>query len=135
MDQFAVASSAVLDLLWQHEDFCAHFDALGYDLRAVAKLVPTVFRSAYLKFRAGISTIELEDLQQDAIDELMLQMVRNPTFVDVWRTWDDDYRDQFLEHQAEEPLGMRLAERYPEQAKAAYCEAFDAWLAENADED
>ncbi len=128
MDQFEMASSAVLDCLWQNETFPDHFYQAGYDLREAAKLISQVFRDAYLTFRASVPTDALENLQQDVIDELMLQMVRNPAFIDVWRAWSSDYREHFLDQQSEQPLAVRLAQTYPEQAARIYKDAFDAWL-------
>jgi hypothetical protein len=88
-----------------------------------------VFLDAYVKFRAHVPDSELESIQQDVIDQIMLQMVRNPAFIDVWRNWTPDEQDNFLEEQVEEPLALALAERYFDEAQSAYREAFDAYLA------
>ncbi|MBN1285908.1 MAG: hypothetical protein JXB47_10960 [Anaerolineae bacterium] len=128
MDSFVIASSMVLDRLWEDEAFWAHFDAAGYDLRAAAKLIPIVFRQAYIDFCARVPAERLAELQQEAIDQLMLQMVRSPSFIEIWPNWDEAYQEQFLEEQAEPALGVRLAALYPEPAQQAYCAAFDAYL-------
>jgi hypothetical protein len=129
MKHYEIACSALLDHLWEDEDFRAYFHDEGYDLRAVAKLVRTVFLGAYLKFRECVPAGELESIQQDVIDHIMLQMVRNPAFIDVWRNWTPDEQDSFLEEQVEEPLALALADRYPGEAQSAYREAFDTYLA------
>jgi hypothetical protein len=129
MKHYEIACSALLDYQWEDEDFRTHFHDAGYDLRATAKLVRTVFLDAYVKFRAHVPDGELESIQQDVIDQIMLQMVRNPAFIDVWRNWTPDEQDNFLEEQVEEPLALALAERYFDEAQSAYREAFDAYLA------
>lgn len=133
MDSFLIASSMVLDQLWEHDDFWEHFDSAGYDLRAAAKLIPGVFRQAYVDFCSQVPADPLAEMQQDAIDQIMLQMVRSTSFLEIWPNWDEDFQDQFLEEQAEPLLGIQLANKYPEKAKKIYCDAFEAYLTETAE--
>lgn len=132
MDQFTIASSAVLDLLWDDPAFRAHFHASGYELRDLARLLDAVFRPAYLRFRESVPENERDIIWRGVVEELVLELLENPAFMSAWRDWDSEYRQNFMAVQAEHPFGVRLAKLYTDAARAAYQQAFDAYRKANA---
>ncbi len=135
MDPFTIASSAVLDYLWDDPAFREHFYAHGYELRDLAPLVVDVFRTAYLRFRKSIPPEELKIIRRKVIEELMLELVKNPAFMEAWHAWDRTYQERFLAEQSERPFALRLLKLYAEEASAAYKQAFDAALGADSSEE
>jgi hypothetical protein len=121
---YCKAASAILDTLWDDQDFRAFFYDLGYDLGDLGAVTHDVFVPAYLTIKRLLQGGALEMLEAQVTEDLLAPLYNRPHFREMWEAWDQATRDEFLREQSEMQLGMLVAMAYDGQLADAYKQAF-----------
>ncbi len=121
---YCKAASAVLDTLWESDDFRDFFYDLGYELAELGPLTHDVFVPAYLKIKRLLQGGELEMLEAQVTEDILGPLYDRPSFREIWEAWDQATREEFVREQSEMELGRLLVMVYDVQLDAAYRQAF-----------
>ena len=121
---YCKAASAVLDTLWESDDFRDFFYSLGYELAELGPLTHDVFVPAYLKIRRALQGGELEMLEAQVTEDIIGPLYDQPNFREAWEAWDQPTREEFVLEQSEMELGRLLVLVYDVQLDEAYRQAF-----------
>jgi hypothetical protein len=124
---YCKAASAVLDVLWENDDFRDFFYELGYELAELGPLTHDVFVPAYLKVKRTLQGGELEMLEAQVTEDILGPLYDRPSFRDIWEAWDQPTREAFVREQSEMELGRLLVMVYDTQLDEAYRQAFIAY--------
>ncbi|MBN2303974.1 MAG: hypothetical protein JXQ72_05830 [Anaerolineae bacterium] len=130
---YCKAASAVLDTLWQDEDFRVFFHRQGCDLGDLGRLTHDVFVPAYLRVKRGLEGGTLEMLETQVVDDLLMPLYARDTFRAMWESWDQATRDMFLREQSEMQLSELLVQVYGGRLVEAYRQAFQKYSDQNSD--
>ena len=121
---YCKAASAVLDTLWESEDFRDFFYELGYELAELGPLTHDVFVPAYLSVKRTLQGGELEMLEAQVTEDMLAPLYDRPSFREIWEAWDQATREEFLHEQSEMQLAQLLMMVYAPQMDEAYRGAF-----------
>jgi hypothetical protein len=121
---YCKAASAILDVLWESDDFRDFFYSLGYELAELGPLTHDVFVPAYLKIRHALQGGELEMLEAQVTEDIIGPLYDQPNFREAWEAWDQPTREEFVLEQSEMELGRLLVLVYDVQLDEAYRQAF-----------
>jgi hypothetical protein len=110
---YCKAASAVLDTLWESEDFRDYFYELGYDLAELGPLTHDVFVPAYLAVKVT--------------EDILGPLYDRPSFRDIWEAWDQEMREAFVREQSEMELARLLLMVYDVQLSDSFQRAFAAY--------
>ncbi len=128
MQVYDKAASVVLDTLWDDVEFRSFFYALNYSLNDLGPLIREVFVPAYLRVRRSLQGGELEMLEAQVTEDLLAPLYDRPTFREMWESWDQATKEEFLRAQSEMQLGQLLVLVYDTQLAEAYKQAFLEYL-------
>jgi len=128
MQVYDKAASVVLDTLWDDAEFRSFFHALDYSLNDLGPLIHEVFVPAYLRVRRSLQGGELEMLEAQVTEDLLAPLYDRPNFRELWESWDQATREEFLREQSEMQLGQLLVMVYDSQLAEAYKQAFLEYL-------
>ncbi len=121
---YCKAASAVLDILWESDDFREfHYD-LGYELAELGPLTHDVFVPAYLRIKRLLQGGELEMLEAQVTEDMLAPLYDRPSFREIWEAWDQATREEFVREQSEMELARLLVMVYDTQLDEAYRQAF-----------
>jgi hypothetical protein len=121
---YCKAASAVLDILWESDDFREfHYD-LGYELAELGPLTHDVFVPAYLRIKQLLQGGELEMLEAQVTEDMLAPLYDRPSFREIWEAWDQATREEFVREQSEMELARLLVMVYDTQLDEAYRQAF-----------
>lgn len=121
---YCKAASAVLDTLWDDQDFRSFFYDLGYELSDLGPLTHDVFVPAYLSIKRLLRGGELEMLEAQVTEDLLAPLYDRPNFREIWSAWDQATRDAFLREQSEMHLAQMLVMVYDARLADAYKQSF-----------
>ena len=121
---YCKAASAVLDTLWDDQDFRSFFYDLGYELSDLGPLTHDVFVPAYLSIKRLLRGGELEMLEAQVTEDLLAPLYDRPNFREIWEAWDQATRDAFLREQSEMQLAQMLVMVYDARLVEAYKQSF-----------
>ncbi len=121
---YCKAASAVLDTLWDDQDFRNFFYDLGYELSDLGPLTHDVFVPAYLSIKRLLRGGELEMLEAQVTEDLLAPLYDRATFREIWEAWDQATRDAFLREQSEMHLANMLVMVYDARLADAYKQSF-----------
>jgi hypothetical protein len=121
---YCKAASAVLDTLWDDQDFRNFFYDLGYELSDLGPLTHDVFVPAYLSIKRLLRGGELEMLEAQVTEDLLAPLYDRPNFREIWEAWDQATRDAFLREQSEMQLAQMLVMVYDARLVEAYKQSF-----------
>jgi hypothetical protein len=124
---YCKAASAVLDTLWESDDFRDFFYELGYELAELGPLTHDVFVPAYLQFKHTLQGGELEMLEAQVTEDMLAPLYDRPSFREIWEAWDQATREEFVREQSEMELARLLVMVYDAQLDEAYRQAFVAY--------
>ncbi len=121
---YCKAASAVLDALWEDDDFREFFYSKGYELSDLGPLTHDVFVPAYLSVKRMLHGGELELLEAEIAQDVLGPLYDRPSFRAVWESWDQSTREEFLREQSETKLGLLLVRVHSGWLMDAYTQAF-----------
>lgn len=130
MSAYTKAASFILDTLWQDDGFREHFHRLGVSLADLGHLVDTVFVPAYLWFKRSLDPADLARLQKSVVVPLIIPLLRQPSFREMWEQWDQATQLAFVREQTELPLAKLLIQVYHQQLDAAFRQAYARYSAQ-----
>ena len=122
---YCKAASAVLDALWQDDEFRDFFYVRGYELSDLGPLTHDVFVPAYLSVKRMLRGGELELLEAEIAQDVLGPLYDRPSFRAVWESWDQATRDEFLREQSEMKLGLLLVRVHSGRLADVYIQAFN----------
>ncbi len=129
MSAYTTAASYILDTLWQSEGFREHFHRQGVSLIDLGPLTQSVFVPAYLRFKRSLDPADLARLQKSVVVPLIVPLLRQPDFREMWQQWDQATQLTFVREQTELPLAKLLIQVYHQQLDAAFREAYAHYVA------
>lgn len=121
---YCKAASLVLDELWEDDHFRDFFYLYDYGLAELGPLTHGVFVPAYRRVKALLRGGELEMLEAQVTEDLLAPLYDRPNFREMWESWDQETREEFLLEQSEMQLAQLLMMVYDTQMDEAYREAF-----------
>lgn len=129
MSFYNQAASAVLDMLWDDADFREYFHQRGADLTKLGPLTPEVFVPAYVAVRQSLDAEGLSLLEAQVTEDLLDPYWDRPGFREIWNSWDEQTRNEFIQAQSEEQLARLLVQMFAETFDAAYRAAYEGYCA------
>lgn len=121
---YCKAASAVLDILWESDNFREFYYDLGYELAELGPLTHDVFVPAYLRIKRMLQGGELEMLEAQVTEDMLAPLYDRPSFREIWEAWDQATREEFVREQSEMELARLLVMVYDTQLDEAYRQAF-----------
>lgn len=130
MSAYTKAASFILDTLWQDDGFREYFRHLGVSLADLGHLIDTVFVPAYLWFKRSLDPADLARFQKSVVVPLIIPLLRQPSFREMWEQWDQATQLAFVREQTELPLAKLLIQVYHQQLGAAFRQAYARYSAQ-----
>lgn len=121
---YCKAASLVLDTLWDDDEFRDFFYDYEHELADLGPLIHDVFVPAYLRVKQLLQSGELSILEAQVTEDLLAPLYDRSTFREMWESWDQATRNEFLREQSEMKLAQLLMMVYDLQLAEAYRAAF-----------
>jgi hypothetical protein len=121
---YCKAASLVLDTLWDDDSFREFFYDYDHELADLGPLIHDVFVPAYRRVKRLLQSSELAMLEAQVTEDLLEPLYDRPSFREIWDSWDQTTRDEFLREQSEMQLAQLLMMVYDGQLDEEYRAAF-----------